>query len=448
MGNFYMKNILIDLPEIGTIKSRSVHEISGSHFTLGCETLDRDFADYEKYKSYIENLGIKTIRLQAGWAKTEKVPGVLDFSWLDKIIFDAKERGLNILLETDYGNPAYEGGGGFDLAGGFPVSEIALTAWDNWVRAMATRYKDCVRDWAMWNEPDIREGRTVEEIVDFNIRTARIIKEIIPDARIGGLSLACPTEKLRDYLRDLQTKNALNLFEWIIYHGYMPNPDDACDAGCIQQRIIREFSNRISLRQGENGCPSERTTAFALAGYDWSELSQSKWDLRRYIGDIAHGVDTAVFTICDFNHIGREINRKGLLFADADHNVLRPKQAYYAIKHMTSIFDDDLVPVAGKAAAISQGKTSAFTFSSQSGKGNLLAYWDRTTYPGDAVHCGNTEIVLHDFPIKDIVLADLISGKIYRVPEEKIRRMDCYTIVSSLPIIDSPFVLAEKSILM
>ena len=63
------------LRRIGTIQPRSVEEISGSNWTLGCETLDRDYADYEQYKGYLVPLGIKTIRLQAGWAKTEKVPG-------------------------------------------------------------------------------------------------------------------------------------------------------------------------------------------------------------------------------------------------------------------------------------------------------------------------------------------------------------------------------------
>src|SRR5512138_2294145 len=85
------------LRQIGTIQPRNANEIPGSNWTLGCETLDRDFADYQQYKEYIVPLGIKTIRLQGGWAKTEKVKGTYDFSWLDTIIDDARSRGLNIL---------------------------------------------------------------------------------------------------------------------------------------------------------------------------------------------------------------------------------------------------------------------------------------------------------------------------------------------------------------
>ena len=123
---------------IGTIRPRGASEIAGSNWTLGCETLDRDFAIYDEYKAYLVPLGIKTIRLQGGWAKTEKVRGVYDFAWLDTLVDDARGRGLNILLETDYGNPLYKGGGGADLAGGFPTSEESLAAWDRWVEAMAS----------------------------------------------------------------------------------------------------------------------------------------------------------------------------------------------------------------------------------------------------------------------------------------------------------------------
>jgi len=143
------------LKQIGVIRPRNANEIHGSNWTLGCETLDRDYADYNEYKEYLVPLGIKTIRLQGGWAKTEQTPGKLDFTWLDTIVNDALGRGLSVWLETGYGNPAYEGGGGKDLANGFPTSDEALAAWDRWVAAMATRYKGKVHDWAMWNEPDI-----------------------------------------------------------------------------------------------------------------------------------------------------------------------------------------------------------------------------------------------------------------------------------------------------
>ncbi|MBR4372451.1 MAG: beta-galactosidase, partial [Victivallales bacterium] len=88
------QEMTIQLPRIGTLKHDPQAAKHGSCWMLGCETLDRDFADFQKYKNYLPALGIPLIRLQAGWAKTEKTKGQYDFSWLDRIVDDAMELGL------------------------------------------------------------------------------------------------------------------------------------------------------------------------------------------------------------------------------------------------------------------------------------------------------------------------------------------------------------------
>ena len=217
----------VDMKCIGTLAPRSVKDIRSSNWTLGCETLDRDFANFDEYKRFLAPLGIKTIRLQAGWAKCEKEKGKYDFAWLDGIIDYARAEGLNILLETDYGNPIYEGGGGWDLAGGFPTSAEGLAAWDAWVDAITRHFAGRVRDWAMWNEPDIGEPKkTPEAIAAFNVRTAKIVKRNIPDSRIAGLSLAHNDPAfLEECLKAMG--DDVKLFDWIIYHGYAPAPESS-----------------------------------------------------------------------------------------------------------------------------------------------------------------------------------------------------------------------------
>ena len=75
---------------IGTIRPRAVGEIAGQNWSLGCETLDRGFASYDSYKDYLVPLGIRRIRLQGGWATTEREPGKYDWRWLDHIIDDVE----------------------------------------------------------------------------------------------------------------------------------------------------------------------------------------------------------------------------------------------------------------------------------------------------------------------------------------------------------------------
>lgn len=70
-------DIAFQLPCIGTLIPRTTDEIAGSNWLLGCETLDRDYADYDQYKEYLRPLGIKYLRFQGGWVKTEKARGSL-----------------------------------------------------------------------------------------------------------------------------------------------------------------------------------------------------------------------------------------------------------------------------------------------------------------------------------------------------------------------------------
>ena len=446
----------VDMEWIGTLRPRSVGEIRGSNWTLGCETLDRDFADFEQYKRFLAPLGIKTIRLQAGWAKCEKEKGKYDFAWLDHIIDYARSQGINVLLETGYGNPIYKGGGGWDLAGGFPTSDEALAAWDAWVDAMTKYFKGRVRDWAMWNEPDIgTPKKTPEAIAAFNVRTAKIIKRNIPDSRIAGLSLAHnKPEYLEECLKAMGGDVAL--FDWFIYHGYAPAPETSYENVEKQKAVLAKYNPKAKMRQGENGCPSEMATKFALSGIPWSEYSQAKWDMRRMLGDLGHDVESSVFTICDFNHRGREINLKGLLRINWDKEVIAVKRAYYAVQNVASIFDDTLERVKDSRFGTRDATLSTYEYKKEGG-GRVLVFWthaDETkslkpkpiyTRPGDSFE---TRPAVFKYPggkpFKEPVWIDLLTGRVYAFPKENQIVVPAGVVFIDVPVCDSPCVLTER----
>lgn len=435
------------LKQIGVIQPRSIYDISGSNWTLGCETLDRDFADYRQYRQFLAPLGIQTIRLQGGWAKTEKVKGQYDFGWLDLIIDDALTIGLNILLETGYGNSVYEGGGGWDLAGGFPTSDEALKAWDRWVEAMATRYKDKVKDWAMWNEPDINKQHKPEDIAAFNIRTAEIIRRVIPEARIAGLSLASSSPKLLEScLQAIDAKGKIDLFDWFIYHGYSFNPDTSYANVEALKATLAKYSKKAKMRQGENGCPSELATKFALSKHPWTEFSQAKWDLRRMLGDLGHDVESAVFTICDFNHVGREINRKGLLHATADKKVDKIKLAYYSVQNCVSVFDNELVRRKQPCVEVAYEKdTASFAYTHEVTGKHVVALWDKSAIPDDAFVTKPAQVTVKGLAFDEPVWVDLISGRIYELPAARVKKSGDVTVFQDIPLYDAPVLIGEKA---
>ena len=463
----------VEMERIGTIRPRSVSEIRDSIWMLGCETIERGYADFWQYADYIAPLGIKTIRIQTGWARCEPEPGKFDFAWLDKIVDFAISKGVNVLLETSYGNPIYPGAGGWDLGAGFPTSAEGLAAWDRWVETLATHYKGRVRDWAMWNEPDIRNpalpghevAKTPQDIAVFNVRTAKIIRKVIPDSRIAGLSLATvKAEFFEDCLKVMGED--VKLFDWFIYHGYAVAPEISYEAVERLKEVLKKYHPTAKMRQGENGCPSELATRFALSGIQWSEYSQAKWDMRRMLGDLGHDVESSVFTICDFNHTGREINRKGLLRANAGKKVIAVKRAYYAVQNVVSVFDSDLKRVAEPAITNVDISVVYYEYRNRTGS-PVYAFWScgrpervtasanpkerryTTVYerPGDSFETRPTVFTTKGVAMKEPVWVDLLTGRVYAYPKDRMREVDGETFYFDVPVYDSPCLLAERAAL-
>ena len=437
----------VNMKCIGTIAPRSVKEIHGSNWTLGCETLDRDFANFEEYRRFLAPLGIKQIRLQAGWAKCEREKGIYDFAWLDGIVDYALANGIAPMLETDYGNPIYPGGGGWDLGAGFPTGDEALAAWDAWVDAMAKHFKGRVRDWAMWNEPDIGENRkTPETIAAFNIRTAKVIRRNLPDARIAGLSLANSDPKFFEQCLKAMGEE-VKLFDAMIYHGYEPAPETSYANVERLKQVLAKYSPDAILWQGENGCPSEMTTKFALPNISWSEYSQAKWDMRRMLGDLGHDVRSSVFTFCDFNHKGREINRKGLLRANENREVIAVKRAYYAVQNVAGLFDDAWTRVASSGFCTPDASISTYEYVRKSGE-RMFVFWSHGTdrryeRPGDSFATRPAAFSCTGGALAEPVWVDLLTGRVYEFPKKDMLAHSCGVTYLDVPVYDSPCVLTE-----
>jgi hypothetical protein len=175
---------------LGQVKPRSASEIQASNWSIGAETMDRDYTIYRNWKSYLGPLGFKKARLQAGWAKTEKEKGVYDWGWLDEISLDMVEQKVEPWMCLSYGNPVYADGGGTLLGAALPRTKEALQAWEKFVRAIVARYRHVIDEWEVWNEPNQDKGITPGLYADFLIRTAGAIRQVQPRARILTLSLA------------------------------------------------------------------------------------------------------------------------------------------------------------------------------------------------------------------------------------------------------------------
>ena len=439
---------------LGTVIPKDSSETRCRNVTLGCETLDRDYADYHKYKDYITPLGIKKIRLIAGWAKTEKRKGVYDFKWLDDIISDAVSRGLTPYILTCYGNPIYEGGGSPMLAGGMPVSKEAKDAWDKWIEALARRYAYAKPEWEMWNEPDISKNFSAEETVDINIRTAKIIKSVIPDAKISALTLARfdRMNRVKALLKGLHKADAFGLFEWISHHGYRYRPEEIEPELDALEAELRKYDARIKLRQSELGAPSRGRMGGALDKYDWSELTQAKWDVRRMMQDLGRGSQSSVFSISDMRYGSGDMikirNVKGLLESDENHNIVKIKKAYYAVQNLMATIDilSDRLP--SSDIKFNAGDIhSKFLYKEAASGLKSAVLWLSGSVPSDSNALRYVDIEIKNAKFINPVWLDLISGRVYKIPPEDFILKDGNALFKKLPIYDSPVLVTEARLL-
>ena len=492
----------VDMDRIGTLRPRSADEIKGSNWTLGCECLDRDFTDFDQYKDYIVPLGIKEIRLFAGWAKCEREPGKFDFAWLDHCVDWANEHGINVLLDISYGNPIYKGAGGAGLANGTPNTPEGLAHWDDWIEKMGEHYKGRIRDYAMWNEPDNGGLNSPAVIADLNVRTARILKRIMPDCRLHGLSLASNSpEVFEACISEVAKLGGADLFDTYIYHGYAFNPDSSYARLEKLIEICAKYAPKAKMRQGENGCISEWSDRFALSLWPWSENSQAKWDMRRMLGDLGHGCRSSVYSICDLQYAPpyspySYLNRKGLLRANARHEVYQVKKAYYAVQNVVAVFDDSLELVKSPRVSTVDRTLSLYEYV-KDGRHPLFVFWDRglvdvkkrkgkvddgtgrmrpvshvedaRTSPlslqtGDDGYMQWIGVERRGIPsdsfitrpavfewegaaLKDPVWVDLFTGAVYELPSSRQIVHSCGITFVRIPVYDSPCVLTERAAL-
>ena len=439
---------------LGVLNGKQASEIKSSTWSIGGETLDRDYADYDSYKKYLGPLGAKRIRLQGGWAKCEKVKGTYDFAWLDNIINDAISQGVQPWVELSYGNPAYEGGGEPKLGGSLPESEEALKAWDNWVTAMAGRYKHKVTEWEIWNEPNLTPKITGKTYAVFYIRTVEIIKKIQPEARIMALSYAGVQSLgfLEAFFDILKEKGKLHLVNTVTFHGYPDNPDNIYPPIEILRDTVHRYAPGIKLMQGENGCPSTpaSNSVGALRRFDWTEFSQAKYVARRLLGDYGRNIETNLFTLSDLHYKQGDhlagVNSKGLLKTHDDKTVDRPKLSYYTAQRIMGYFNaDEVSRLSDDNTRLLENtdKYSLFGFRHLRSALPVYAVWDHESRPAESYRALSNTLVIEE-KVPDPVYVDLLSGYVYAIPLKNVEYKGRQTIIKEIPLPDYPVLIGSK----
>ena len=294
------------------------------------------------------------------------------------------------------------------------------------------------------------------------ITTATIIKAADGDAQVY-LQLASQVSYLGSVLAAVKTANALEMFAGATFHPYEANPDDEYGSLLSEMRaVVAKFSSRLLVVSAESGAPSVRGGYGALGSLPWNETSQAKWNLRRMLGDISHGQPwMSLFSIADMCYIkdGKmDVNHKGLLLVNCSlpqQPVIRPKQAYYGIQFLTTLFDASVKLLSYRyertnaTDGTTYGLSVAEFVASGARNGRILAAWTNgATHPG----IPSGRLTMAEGPtfrtaallpngtaaLSDLLLVDVRLGDVY-APDSSVS-----TLPGSIPLYDSPVILAER----
>ena len=458
------------LKQVGTVKPRHSRTIGHSKIGLGFEKLDRDVFDPEKAYDRVAEVGVKWIRIQSGWARTERERGVYDFRWLDSIVDNLLSRGLQPWMCLCYGNGLYDEAAAkvFGAVGCPPIkTDEQRRAWHDYVAAVTSRYQGKILYYEVWNEPDggwcWKHGPDGREYGEFVIATAQAIRLGDPKARVIAGSMCLPDMA---WLSAVAATGALACSDALTYHEYSEDETRSFERVRVLRSFCRKFNPDIQIIQGESGSQSRSDGAGALRGMAWTPLRQAKQLLRHTLADLLADVEFLSYFSCMdmIEALNGTVGDKssyldygyfGILGADFDADgrstgEYTPKPSYYALQNVSSIFCEDVkvvdLPIIGQPeSSLLVGRddkpfdliTGGFRKPNGS---SAFVYWKptplmTTTYDGTVTWqaaglAGDPHLV------------DLMTGAIYEIPASMIRDEGngCIRLLH-LPVFDYPLLI-------
>lgn len=359
---------------LGRLPTRHSRDIAASSLGVGMETLDRELFEPSKAIARLGELGVKWARLQTGWARCERERGKYDFRWLDEVVDPVIAAGVRPWFSVGYGNRLYSPDSSDPAAvGWYPLRTAeARDAWMRYVAALVEHFKTRVRDWEIWNEPNLDsfwkpDAPSAERYVELVALTVPIIRKAQPDATIIGGALASVPASTK-YLQQCLDRGMGDHIDKLSIHPYRANPDRnyARDIEAYR-KVLAGVKRPIAVWNGEMGCPSQPGSSGALGDLAWTEVAQAKWVARRAMNDLMLGVEvSSYFLVVDLLQYRRSArnpngqpNWKGLL-RGKDYS---PKPSYVAYQSLCSLFDAKTQPADAKVqleGAAEGVRTAAF----------------------------------------------------------------------------------------
>lgn len=463
----------------GNVKTKSAAQSEAYALGIGFEKLDRAVFAPEKAYDKVAALGVKWVRLQSGWARCEKEPGVYDFTWLDAIVNRFLSLSMKPWLNLSYGNPLYNEKAKkvFGAVGCPPInSEAETSAWLAYVSALVSHFRGRIEYYEIWNEPDLKyswkhevegddPGPNGTEYGQFCRKTALAIRKAAPTTKILGFALANTNNA--DFVKAAMDCGLSEVLDGISFHSYSVDDFNRIRRIDTLRALCDSYGKKLEIIQGETGAQSRSDGCGAMHRFAWTPARQTKHLLRNTLADLAAGCKfSSYFSTVDmiealnglvgdkstyldygyFGVLGADFNEDGVATGE-----YRPKPSYFALQTLASLFSEPwehcTLPVlpdphpSPRINGTDCTDPSLITLGFRKTNGaTALAYWNSvplltTTYEG-------TVSFRTPFAYEKIRIVDCATGKIYCLPPQMTEKLpDGGLLLKNLPITDSPLML-------
>lgn len=486
--NQHEESLFFDTKSIGKINPKNSLEIESSPFGIQAGTLE------DSLVARAAEIGVKWTRLGASWPSIEREKGVYSWEETDKAFQIALKNGITPFITIGGGNKLYSKLSTYDdpalaeIYGSSPEPPIkdpvAMAAFLSFVKATVERYKDQIDYWEVWNEPNHRnywgsepDGKEYGRLL---IEAARVIKEIDPDSKVIGGSMAGINPQFAD---DFLSVGNDEIIDIISYHNYGAVPEERVYAAIELWDVINKYNPELELWQGECGYPSHSSTRDFRGRAPWGLNIQAKWLLRQSFVDtyFCKATMSNYFKLVHTSGKGDKPSRSNLRPIDKifgyperggsrvktkgvnekcllTNPELNEKPAFFAYQNLCAIWEPTYRPnvINYKVEILDQGifygigdEDDSFpsvplmaSFSDKSGN-NLIAWWLPWNAQEYLPKLATVKISLEGIQFKDPVLVDLLDGQVYDLQDSYSNNGNC--VFNKLNMADYPLVIVERN---
>ena len=342
------KTIETSVVELESPEGRSNEMLPNSPFGMGIYLGQRwPSSEMEKPAAMARSMGIKWMRDEFNWGHVEPEKGKWNFERFDASVETATRNGISIFGLLCYWAPWAK-----------PHTEEGIRDYCSYVRRVVGRYKDRVKHWEIWNEPNIFFWTgTIEQYAELLKAAYDAVKEADPEAKVIG---CCTAGTDLNFIEKVFQLGGFDKMDILSIHPYRypHTPEESDYIGELKRAdaLVRKYGAPKEIWVTEIGWPTH------VGANGSSEKKQAAMIVRTYIQGIASGVMQKTFWY-NYRNDGLDVNYNEHNFGiiRRDHG---PKPACVAFGTMTRCLEGKrfvraLDPAQGVYAHVFEGKDGA-----------------------------------------------------------------------------------------